>query len=67
MLNPLFTAEEVAKILSIKPQTVRVYSMSGRLPSIKIEGNLRFKQEDIAALIEDNRRPAIMERISTTN
>ena len=58
MESPLLTAEQVARVLNVKPSTVYDAVAKGRLPVVKLwEGRrrplLRFRQEDIERLIED--------------
>ena len=57
MEAPLLTAEEVARLLNIKPSTVYDAAARGRIPSVRLwEGRrrplLRFRPEDIDQLVE---------------
>lgn len=47
----LLTVDEVAKILKLKPMTIRLKMYKGQIPYIKIGNSVRFKQEDIENII----------------
>jgi excisionase family DNA binding protein len=49
----LLRAEDVARILKVTPSAVFKWAKAGVIPSYRIhEKCLRFKREDVAALIE---------------
>ncbi len=48
----LLTAVEVAQMLKLSPRTVREWAWRQKIPSVKVLGALRFRREDIEALIE---------------
>lgn len=57
MDEPLLTADDVARILAIKPQTVRDAAWRGRIPCVRLwqgkkKALLRFRREDIDALVQ---------------
>lgn len=59
----LLTAEEVARLLRIKPATVYDAAAAGRIPCVRLwEGRrkalLRFKRSEIEKLISDRSIPA---------
>ncbi len=54
ILNPLLKPLDVAEILGIKLSTVYKYSMSGRLPTVKINGSLRFRQDQLRDFINEH-------------
>lgn len=46
--QPLWTVEEVAEFLRLKPETIRIMARKGELPSIKIGKRIwRFKIQDL--------------------
>jgi excisionase family DNA binding protein len=52
-LTPLLTDREVAELLVVKPDTVRRWAASGRLPSVRLGGRLvRFRSDDVERWIE---------------
>ena len=63
-LGPLLRPEDVAAILQIKLSTVYKYSMSGKLPTVKIYGALRFREDQILTFIEQHTKPAIKPKAS---
>lgn len=47
-LTVTLTADEVAEMLRVHPNTVRKWATSGRIPSIDMPGRLlRFRREDV--------------------
>ena len=68
MANPtdqdsLLTAEEVSRLLRVKPATVYAAAAKGRIPTVRLwEGRrkalLRFRREDIQELIRKRTQPA---------
>ena len=63
MDDRLITSEEVAELLSVKPQTVRDAAWRGKIPCVRLwtgkkKSLLRFKRSDIDKLIEDRSIPA---------
>ncbi len=63
-LRPLLEPRDVAAILKIKLSTVYKYSMSGKLPATKLNGVLRFREDQIQALIEKHTKPVINPKAS---
>lgn len=48
----LLTAPQVAKMLSVSAETIRVWAKDGKLPSITLPaGRLRFRRADIEAIL----------------
>jgi excisionase family DNA binding protein len=45
----LLTAKDVAKLLAISPKTVYSYVSRNMIPHYRIEANVRFRAQDIAA------------------
>jgi excisionase family DNA binding protein len=55
----LMTAEQVAELLAVKPQTIRDAAWRGKLPCIRLWSGkrktlLRFNRGDITAFIKDH-------------
>jgi excisionase family DNA binding protein len=46
----LLTAKEVAEILKVKPQTIRLWACKGKIKAYKV-GGLRFKLRDIESFV----------------
>lgn len=49
-MQTLLTSKEVAEILKVKPQTVRLWACKGKLKAYKV-GGLRFKPKDIESFV----------------
>src|SRR5262249_52941474 len=50
--SALWTVEQVAQYLVLKPSTVRTYCETGILPHLSLRAGLRFRPEDIAGWVE---------------
>jgi excisionase family DNA binding protein len=48
----LLTIHDVAQWLTVKPSTLYGWVAQGKMPALKILGVLRFRREDIEALLE---------------
>jgi excisionase family DNA binding protein len=48
---PLYKPEEVADLLKVSPETVRLWLKEGKLKGAKIGTTWRVKQEDIEAFL----------------
>jgi len=48
----LLTAKEVSEILRVKPSTVYMWAETGQVPSLKINGVLRFSEKEIFSWLE---------------
>lgn len=55
----LMTYEEVAQILGLKPNTLRVWVSSKRIPCVKLGGAVRFTPSMVQDLIESSTQEAI--------
>ena len=53
----LLTREQAAEFLSIRPQTLAVWSVTGRysLPVVKVGRSVRYRLEDLTAFLESRR------------
>jgi excisionase family DNA binding protein len=57
--SDFLTATEVAKWLCLKRSTIYVWAAKGRIPSLKLNGSVRFIRGDIQRWINDHvNRPA---------
>ena len=57
-MEQLLTAHEVAAVLRISPSTPYTWAARRRISAVKIGRALRFRQSDIAQLIEKGSRPS---------
>lgn len=46
------STKDVARLLSISPNAVRIMVCRGLLPFYKLNGRLRFRQKDCASLVQ---------------
>ena len=53
-VDSLLDVKDVARILGLKVSTIYKYSMAGKLPMVKIHGNLRFREDQLEAYIKEN-------------
>lgn len=63
MLPKLLNVQDVAEILGLKVSTIFKYSMAGKLPVVKINGALRFREDQIQAFIEENTRERVKVKV----
>lgn len=61
--EPLLTAEQVARLLNVKPSTIYDRAYRGDLPVVRLwkggrRSLVRFRRQDILALVEANTCPA---------
>ena len=56
MVDIIYTIEETANILKIKPRTVRAWIDQGKLKSFKLGDLVRIHEEDLQAVIDQARR-----------
>ncbi len=54
----ILTVKEVALALKVEPSTVYAWAEQKKIPSFKINGALRFSDEDIAAWVRTCKQPA---------
>ena len=52
-MQDLLDVHDVARILKLKVSTVYKYTMTGKLPTVRINGNLRFREDDLQAFVEE--------------
>jgi hypothetical protein len=46
------STNDVARLFSVSPNAVRIMVCRGLLPSFKLNGRLRFRRKDCAALVQ---------------
>ena len=56
MVDIIYTIEETANILKIKPRTVRAWIDQGKLKSFKLGDLVRIHEDDLQALIDTARK-----------
>jgi excisionase family DNA binding protein len=56
-LTPLLTVPQVAEILGVTRATIYVYVENGTLRAVRIGGVLRFRPDDVQALIDRSTTP----------
>ena len=62
-LEPLLTVGDLARLLRVDPRTVRRLWEKGQLPKpLKVGGQNRWKEKDVAAAVERMRRQAGVSR-----
>jgi len=55
----LLNYQEVAKILGLKPNTLRAWVSAGKIPHVKLGSSVRFTPQMVQELIEKSTRGAI--------
>jgi excisionase family DNA binding protein len=55
MIDEILTLKEVAEYLKLAEKTAYRLAAEGKLPGFKVGGSWRFKQQDVAAWIEDQK------------
>jgi excisionase family DNA binding protein len=56
-MKPMFTIEELSKVLKVTRRTIYRMLEDGQLPfAIKIHGSWRFKEEDLMTWLEGKKR-----------
>ncbi|PKL64789.1 MAG: DNA-binding protein [Methanomicrobiales archaeon HGW-Methanomicrobiales-3] len=56
VVDTIYTIEEAAEILKIKPRTVRQWITDGKLKSFKLGDLVRIHEDDLQALIDQARQ-----------
>jgi len=54
----LLGVKEVSEILNVKPSTLYQWAELGQMPSVKLNGSLRFDVEDVMHWIESCKKAA---------
>jgi len=55
VVDTIYTIEEAAEILKIKPRTIRAWIDQGKLKSFKLGDLVRIHEDDLQALIDQAR------------
>lgn len=63
-MQTLLTCKEVAGLLKIKEQTIRLWACRKKIPSYKVFGALRFKADEIEALVNINASTSYQNKIA---
>lgn len=56
MTDEILTLKEVAEYLKLAEKTAYRLAAEGKLPGFKVGGSWRFKQQDVAAWIEEQKK-----------
>ncbi len=56
MVDKIYTVDETAEILKIKPRTVREWIRTGKLKSFKLGGLVRVHDDDLQDFIDRSRK-----------
>ncbi|HUL01469.1 MAG TPA: helix-turn-helix domain-containing protein [Nitrospirota bacterium] len=56
MINKLLTSEDVAAMINCGPSTIYEWAKSGKIPSLKLNGLVRFVPEEVQQWIQKNRQ-----------
>ncbi|HBR17576.1 MAG TPA: hypothetical protein DD725_08235 [Deltaproteobacteria bacterium] len=57
--NQLITVKELSEVLSVKESTLYQWAELGQIPSIKLNGSLRFDLSDVEKWIQSCKKPVI--------
>ena len=55
MRDPLLDVKEMSRVLSVHPKTLYAWKASGKIPSLTLNGRVRFDKEQIDEFIEQHR------------
>ena len=58
MVSPYMTVQDVAAYLRVKPKTIYAWASERRIPTVKLNGLLRFRREEIEAWAKSSERRA---------
>lgn len=53
-VNKLYTSETLAELLAVSSRTIRRERSEGRLPFVRIRGQIRYRESDVRAYLERN-------------
>ena len=53
---------EIAKLFGVTPQHIYKMAASGRIPSFRISGSVRFDPDDVAAWLKEKQAPVAASR-----
>jgi excisionase family DNA binding protein len=61
-MESLWTVDQAAKFLCVKPKTLYTWSYRRQVPSQKVGKSLRFRREDLEKWLKRQARPAYTEQ-----
>lgn len=53
-MQKLYTTETLAELLQVSPRTIRRERKEGRLPFVRVRGQIRYRENDVRAYLEHN-------------
>jgi len=53
-VQKLYTTETLAELLQVSPRTIRRERKEGRLPFVRVRGQIRYRDSDVRAYLERN-------------
>lgn len=53
-MQKLYTTETLGELLQVSPRTIRRERKEGRLPFVRVRGQIRYRESDIRAYLERN-------------
>ena len=53
-MQKLYTTETLAELLQVSPRTIRRERKEGRLPFVRVRGQIRYRDSDVRAYLERN-------------
>lgn len=53
-MNKLYTTESLADLLAVSPRTIRRERREGRLPYVKVRGQIRYRESDVRGYLDRN-------------
>lgn len=54
VVQKLYTTETLAELLQVSPRTIRRERKEGRLPFVRVRGQIRYRESDVRAYLERN-------------
>ena len=53
-MQKLYTSETLAELLQVSPRTIRRERKEGRLPFVRVRGQMRYRESDVRSYLERN-------------
>jgi len=53
-VQKLYTTETLAELLQVSPRTIRRERKEGRLPFVRVRGQIRYRESDVRQYLERN-------------
>ncbi len=54
IVQKLYTTETLAEFFQVSPRTIRRERKEGRLPFVRVRGQMRYRESDVRAYLERN-------------